>query len=168
MIDLNNVPVHSLDLKDLLHAKEIRQYMRIQDIREHCYAFVYKNKVMKYGIQYEWKPTTYGERSYRQAWYIPGWPTKPKSSSGDDMLDIIKNFPNINKNDVTLVIFDMTHYPRASSVEPEYEVKQLERQLIKDHIDSNNEPPVGNIKTEDHMDQKSIVKDAIFDSLFHG
>jgi hypothetical protein len=166
MIDLNNVPVHSLDLKDFLHAKEIRQYMRNQDIREHCYAFVRKNKVMKYGIQYEWNPTTHGERAYRQAWYIPGWPTKPKSTSGDDMADIIKNFPGIHKNDVTLVIFDMTHYPRSSSREPDYEVKQLERQLIKDHIDSNNEPPVGNIKTEKHMDQKTIVKDAIFDSLF--
>ena len=166
MVDLTNVPQHSIELKDLLNAREIRTYMRKHNIRQYCYAFVYKSVVMKFGIQFKWGPTTFGERAYRQAWHIPGWPNKPMSTSGDDMLDVIKHFYGIHKNDVILVIFDMTNYPRASSSNPDYEVKSLERQLIKHHIDSTGEPPVGNIKTEDHMDKKSIVVDDQFDNLF--
>jgi hypothetical protein len=166
MIDTTQVPQYIIDCSTLTHAREIRQEMREAGVRLYCYAFTFKSEILKFGEQHKWDPTTYGERIYRQAWHIPGWPTTPKSSSGSDMLDIIQNFPNINKNDICIMIWDMTNYPRASAVDPKYEVNLLERQVIKDHIDKFGYKPLGNIKDESHMDNKLIITDQHFGSLF--
>jgi hypothetical protein len=167
MIDTTQVPQYIIDCSTLTHAREIRQEMREAGVRLYCYAFTHKSEVLKFGEQHKWDPTTYGERIYRQAWHIPGWPTTPKSSSGSDMLDIIQNVPNINKNDVCIMIWDMTNYPRSSVANPSFEVRTLERQLIKAYIDEHGKKPVGNIKDEKHMDRKTRVKVDLFDALFH-
>ena len=167
MIDTTQVPQYIIDCSTLTHAREIRQEMREAKVRLYCYAFTYKSEILKFGEQHKWDPTTYGERIYRQAWHIPGWPTMPKSSSGSDMLDIIQNFPNISKNDICIMIWDMTNYPQASLANPSFEVRALERQLIKAYIDEHGKKPIGNIKDEEHMDRKTIVRTDLFDALFH-
>ena len=167
MIDTTQVPQYIIDCSTLTHAREIRQEMREAKVRLYCYAFTYKSEILKFGEQHKWDPTTYGERIYRQAWHIPGWPTMPKSSSGSDMLDIIQNFPNISKNDICIMIWDMTNYPQASLANPSFEVRSLERQLIKAYIDEHGKKPVGNIKDEEHMDRKTRVKTDLFNTLFH-
>jgi hypothetical protein len=166
MIDTANLKTIDIDLANLIKASEIRSTMKENDIRIYCYSFVYKNTIMKFGESHTWKPSTYGERIYRQAWHIPGWPTIAQSRSGDDMLDIIKNFHGIHKSDCWIRIWDMTNYPATVSADPSYDVKDLERQLIKEYCEQNNgERPVGNIKSEEHMDAP-IVKDEIFNTLF--
>jgi hypothetical protein len=167
MIDTTQVPQYIIDCSTLTHAREIRQEMREAGVRLYCYAFTFKSEILKFGEQHKWDPTTYGERIYRQAWHIPGWPTTPKSSSGSDMLDIIQNFPNINKNDICIMIWDMTNYPQASLANTSFEVRALERQLIKAYIDEHGKKPVGNIKDEEHMDRKTRVRTDLFDALFH-
>lgn len=166
MIDKTQVPTFVIDCSTLLNAYEIRKEMRDANIRTYCYAFIYKSEIMKYGEQHKWDPITYGERIYRQAWHIPGWPNTPKSSSGSDMLDIIRDFPSINKNDVCIMIWDMTNYPRAYSKDPAYEVRMLERQLIREYIEEHGKKPLGNIKDEEHMDRKTNVKDTLWAELF--
>jgi len=166
MIDTTQVTQYVIDCSTLTHAHEIRKEMREAGVKRYCYAFVYKSEILKYGEQHKWDPTTYGERIYRQAWHIPGWPNTPKSSSGSDMLDIIKDFPSIHKDDVCIMIWDMTNYPRAYSTDPAYEVRALERQLIREHIAEHGKKPVGNIKDEEHMDRKTNVKDTLFWDLF--
>lgn len=167
MIDTTQVPTFVIDCSTLLNAYEIRKEMRDKKIRTYCYAFIYKSEILKYGEQHKWGPTKYGERIYRQAWYIPGWPTTPKSSSGSDILDVVNKYPAINKNDICIMIWDMTNYPRASSKNPAYEVRALERQLIREYAEQHNGiRPVGNIKSEEHMDRKGIVADALFENLF--
>jgi hypothetical protein len=64
------------------------------------------------------------------------------------------------------MIWDMTNYPRAYSTDPAYEVRALERQLIREHIAEHGKKPVGNIKDEEHMDRKTNVKDTLFWDLF--
>ena len=166
MIDRTKVSIYRIDLKNMLHAKDIRATMKAAGIKRYVYEFIHNSETMKYGIQYEWDNTTWGERIYRQAWWIPGWPKVPKSSSGKDMFDIIQFFPNIHKADVSIRIWDMTKYPNAFLNDKALEIKMLERELIKEYIDKHNRPPVGNIKTEDHMDNKSDIKADLFDALF--
>ena len=166
MIDTANLKTIDIELVTLIKASEIRSIMKKAGIKFYCYAFVYKSTIMKFGESHTWKSTTYGERIYRQAWHIPGWPTVPLSLSGDDMLDIIKNFPGIHKADCWIRVWDMTDYPLTTVTDPAYDVKALERQLIKEYCEQNNgERPVGNIKSEDHMDAP-IVKDQVFDTFF--
>lgn len=166
MIDTANLTTIDIELATLTKASEIRQIMKHAGIKIYCYAFVYKTTIMKFGESHTWKPTTYGERVYRQAWHIPGWPTIAQSKSGDDMLDIIKHFPGIHKADCWIRVWDMSTYPVTVSTDLAYDVKDLERQLIKEYCEQNNgERPVGNIKSEAHMDAP-IVKDELFGMLF--
>lgn len=167
MIDLDKLPQYRIDLVNYLTANVIKQNMKSSKVRSYVYAFIHKNTVMKYGVQYDCDDDTHGERIYRQAFHIPGWPKVPSPrSAGNDMLEVIKNFPGINKNDVSILIWDMTHYPRADSKNPKYEVNVVERQLIKEHIKQHGEKPIGNIKDEAHMDNKAHIKDVVFNNFF--
>lgn len=167
MIDISKLPVIMFDLSRYLNPALIKEDMKKAGISSYVYAFYYKGVLMKYGVQYGSNSKTFGERIYRQAFHIPGWPKKPsKRSAGNDMLDIIVHFPGINKNDITIQIWDMTNYPRANSKNPKYEVNQVERQLIKAYTDLHGTSPIGNIKDERHMDNKVQVEDMLFDSLF--
>ena len=166
MIDTTKIPQYRVELKDLKSAAEICQLMRTANVESFCYAFEYRRETMKFGLQYTVTSNTYGERAYRQAWNIPGWSNTPLSTSGQDMLGIVENFPSIHKDAVTLHIWDMTNYPRASSLKPNFEVDKLERQLIKEHIARHGEPPIGNKNLEEHMDHATIIPDTVFDNLF--
>lgn len=166
MIDISQVPQYTIELKNLNHPKEIVQFCRENNIESICYSFEYIDTVMKYGLQYNIHSSAHGERPYRQAWHIPGWNTTPKSSSGADMLEIVKHFSNIHKDFVKLHIWDMTTYPRSSSIFPNLEVDRFERQLIKNHIQMYGHPPIGNINLEEHMDYATVVPDTVFNDLF--
>lgn len=168
IIDITKIPYHKLDLKQMLKASEIMNYCKQNNITSNVYAFEHQPRgIMKYGVQYDCVAQSPGERTYRQAFHVPGWPSKPSpKSAGNDMLDIIPYFPNITKNEIIVHIWDMTNYPRASLVYEKFEVNMLERQLIKQHINQFGFKPVGNIKDEKHMDGKSIVTDQQFSSLF--
>ena len=167
MIDTSKLPTFILKLENYLTASVIKRDMKKADVKCYVYAFYHKGVVMKYGVQYESDSKTYGERIYRQAFHIPGWPTKPsKTTAGNDMLDIIPHFPGINKNDVTIQVWDMTHFPRANSNDPKFEVNKVERQFIKEYTELYNKKPIGNIKDESHMDNKGYVADKTFDNIF--
>lgn len=167
MIDIGKLPTVVFDLSAYLTASIIKRDMKSAGIESYVYAFMCNGKIMKYGVQYECDDDTFGERIYRQAFHIPGWPSIPsKRSAGNDMLDIIPFFPHINKNDVTIQVWDMTNYPRASAYDTKFEVNQVERQLIKEYTKVHGSRPVGNIKDEAHMDRKARVCDSVFNSLF--
>jgi len=167
MIDTSKLPTFVFDLSTYLVPSFIKRDMKKAGVKSYVYAFYYLGAVMKYGVQYDSDTDTYGERVYRQAFHIPGWPKMPsKKSAGNDMLDVIEYFPGINKNDVTIQIWDMTEYPRANIDKPKYEVNLVERQFIKEYIDQMGRKPYGNIKDEAHMDIKARVTDNQFYSLF--
>ena len=65
------------------------------------------------------------------------------------------------------MVWDMTHYPKSNIRNPSFEVRALERQLIKQYVDQHGKLPVGNVKSEEHMDRKMMVTNRMFDTLFH-
>jgi hypothetical protein len=169
MIDIAKLPTVSFDLSKCLNACEIKGMMKKMGIKYYCYAFVYKSTIMKYGqsADNDWARGSYGERIYRQSFQIPGWPTKPSvKSAGADMLDVIKHFPNINKNDVCVKVWDMTGYPFAVQGNPKHEVTQLEDQLLDSHEKQFAYLPAGNLRDESHIRRKTRVTDQIFNSMF--
>jgi hypothetical protein len=169
MIDINKLPSFSIDLGQCLNAYEIKRLMKKTGVKYYTYAFIYNSTVMKYGMSADndWMKGSYGERIYRQSFQIPGWPTKPsKKSSGNDMLDIIEKFPNINKNDVCVKVWDMTGYPFAVASQPKVEVGELEKQLFQNHFDKYGALPVGNLRDEREMPKKYRVTDQLFNSIF--
>ena len=169
MIDINKLPSFSIDLGQCLNACEIKRLMKRLRVKYYTYAFIHNSTVMKYGMSADndWLRGSYGERIYRQSFQIPGWPTKPSpKSAGNDMLDIVERFPNISKNDVCVKVWDMTGYPFAVADNPKFEVGELEKQLLQDHVDKYGDLPVGNLRDERKMPKKSRVTDQLFDSMF--
>ena len=169
MIDISQLPSIIFDLGKCLHASEIKGLMKKLGIKHYCYAFIYNSTVMKYGqsADNDWIRGSFGERVYRQAFQIPGWPTKPSvKSAGCDMLDVIKHFPGINKNNVCIKIWDMTNYPFAVQDDPRHEVTQLEDQFLDAHIKQHGRLPLGNLRDESHIRRKSRVTDRHFNSIF--
>lgn len=168
-IDLTKVPIFAIDCGKLLHASEIKQLMKKIGVKYYCYMFIHNSVTMKIGMSsdHDWIRGSYGERIYRQAFQIPGWPSKPSTkSAGNDMLDIIKNFSGINKNDVLIKVFDMTNYPFQCQHDPSLEVKDLEQDLMDIYEEEHNRLPVGNIRDERKIPRKGRVLDETFKNLF--
>jgi hypothetical protein len=166
-IDFTKIKVYQIKLNTLNEPYDIVRILKQMNVVSFVYEFKHLNDVMKYGVQYDCNKQEPGERIYRQSFHLPGWETRASpNSAGNDMLDIIEHFPGINRNDVTITFWDMTLYPRASSLDTKFEVNLLERYLIKEHINNIGYKPPGNIKDESHMDNKTIVTDEVFGNLF--
>jgi hypothetical protein len=170
MIDITKLPTFVLDCSQMLNAHEIKGIMKNMGITDYCYAFVHKNVVMKFGQSgdSDWQRGSYGERVYRQAFHIPGWPSTPSANSaGNDMRDLVnKQFPGINKNNVCIKIWDMTGFDFSVAHDHRHELTVLENQLIQAHISQFGSQPVGNVRDESHIQRKTRVTDEIFNSLF--
>ena len=169
MIDITKLPTMILDCSQMLHAAEVKHIMKKIGVRDYCYAFIYKSTVMKFGQSgdNDWQRGSYGERIYRQARFIPGWPTTPApGSAGSDMGLLVKKFPGINKNQVCIKVWDMTGHSFSVQTDHRHELTVVENQLIAEHIKDFGYQPVGNIKDESYITKKSRVTDQVFDSLF--
>jgi hypothetical protein len=169
MIDISKLPMVIIDLGQCLHARQIRSSMKKMGIKYYTYAFVYGKEVMKFGMSADndWQRGSYGERIYRQAFQIPGWPSKPSAkSAGADMLEVIKLFPGITKSNVCIKVWDMTNYPFAVANCPKDEVLECEKTLLDLHYQTFGMLPKGNIRDERQQPKKSRVTDDIFDSMF--
>jgi hypothetical protein len=169
MIDINKLPTVTIDLGRCLNACEIKSIMKKTGIKYYCYAFIYNSTIMKYGMSADndWMRGSFGERIYRQAFQIPGWPSKPSpKSAGNDMLDVIKYFPNIHKSNVCVKVWDMTGFPFAVESCPKDEVLECEKVLLDLHEKQFGSLPIGNIRDERQMPKKTRVTDQIFNSMF--
>lgn len=173
LIDITKLPSWKISLGKLVRASQIKQLMKMKGITDYCYAFVILSPegelIIKYGQSgdNDWRRGSYGERIYRQAFHIPGWPTKPSPlSAGNDMLDIIRHFPGVHKDNVYIQVWDMTNYPFSVQGDHRHELTVLENQLISRYIAEHGTQPIGNIKSEAHITHKAIVTDEVFDALF--
>jgi hypothetical protein len=163
------IPQLDIDLSSLLNAHEIKRIMKDNKIKFYCYLFIYKGIIMKVGMSADndYLRGSFGERIYRQSFHIPGWPKcASKNSAGNDMLDVIENFPGINKNDVCIKVFDLTNIDFAVKSNPKKEVNDFEKALLEWHEKTYGCIPIGNLRDERLMPKKSQVTDLVFGSLF--
>jgi hypothetical protein len=168
-INISNLPTHVIDLSQLKNACEIKQIVKSLGITDYCYAFIYKNTVMKFGQSgdNEWQKGSYGERIYRQSRFIPGWPTiAAPGSAGCDMADLAAKFPDIDKNDVCIKVWDMTQVQFSVAADHRHELTVVENELIAQHIAAFGHQPVGNVKDESYIVRKTRVTDQVFNNLF--
>ena len=161
---LSKTPVLIIDLKNLRVAYEIIQQFHKMNpkIGKYIYQFRIGNVVLKYGISSN--NDKEGDRAYRQAAHLPGWPKGIATSYyGGDMGKIVAKYNKdnnvfIHKDDVTLTIWDMEDIT-------DKELKREESRTIHEHVTIHDEPPIGNI--EDYKkNMKPVVETKHFDSIF--
>ena len=126
------ITIHSLPLSLFSEPVNIMNYFRNKKIVHYVYEFRHLGYIMKYGFSMG----AAGERVYRQAANIPsGWSKSFRSPSGKDFECICEDFFTkygvaVDKNNVTLIIHDMSHYPFEIALQPELEIRRFEAELI--------------------------------------
>jgi len=169
-IDLNKVPTFTIDCSKLKNACEIKGIMKNIGVKYYCYFLIYKSETMKIGMSADndWLKGSYGERIYRQAFHIPGWPTRPSNTTPGfkDVQKLMEFWPTVHKNDVLIKVFDMTGYPFQCEYNPSLEVSDLEKDLLDLYESQNGGLPLGNIRDERKLPKKGRVTDQIFKALF--
>jgi hypothetical protein len=163
--------VYEIDLSKLNVAVDISKILKGFGTVKYVYKFEYKDEIIKYGISVDEK-SIFGERIYRQSGHLPGWPTQLAiGSAGDDMREINDNYfaktgTNLNRQGMKITVCDLTNINSPSAADENFHVKKLERQLIKEYAEKNNKLPIGNIKDESYIDNKTCVTKNTLDKLF--
>lgn len=169
MINRSIIPYFDIPLSLLLHASDINSIMKVKQVKLYTYEFNSTFGVLKYGSSKdnEWKRHgVYGDRIYRQANHIPGWPQcAGPLTSGNDMLNILAHYPTLTKKDVIIRVWDMTNYPFLAKADPK-EVEEFECELIDDYKRIHGHAPIGNPKDMTFAGKKTVVPDAVFDHMF--
>lgn len=164
-------PVYEIDLAKLSQASDISIIMRILKVVDYVYTFSYQGRIIKHGISVD-KKSNFGDRIYRQAGNLEGWSYRLRGPNGSDMRDIDNLYfaetgEHLNRLGVKIIVRDLTHVPSPSIVDPALHVKQLERQLIKEYADQHNRLPIGNIKDESYIDNKTYVSLETLNKIFN-
>jgi hypothetical protein len=164
-------PIYEIDLEQLGRPIDISAIVKEFGTEKYVYTFIYNGKVIKHGISVD-KNSIPGERIYRQAGHLLGWPTRlAEGSAGDDMREIDDRFfqetgSNLNRKGMKIVVRDLTEVDSPSVSDKNFHVKQLERQLIKEYREDNDKLPIGNIKDESYIDNKTCVSKTTWENLF--
>ncbi len=165
--DHNNVimqPTLIIPLKNLTLPYDITKIFQSVTplIEKYIYEFRVGNVILKYGISRNNDGD--GERVYRQAAHIPGWPSGlAKSDYGKDMEDVVKEYNEIyntflNKDDVILTVWNMEDIS-------DIELRRHEAELILEHVKNIGKCPIGN-KEDYTKNLKSYVPKKHFDAFF--
>lgn len=165
-------PVYEIDLALIPEPVTISHIMKSLDIVNYVYTFEYQGEVIKHGISVD-KKSIPGERVYRQAGHLLGWSKQlAAGSAGDDMREIdsrycCKSGKNLNRIGMKITIRDLTNVESPSRADKHLHVKQLERKMIKEYKEKHGELPIGNIKDESYIDNKTCVTKSTWDRLFY-
>ena len=160
-----------IDLSDMTHCKDILKDMKEIGAVDYVYTFVYNNEVIKHGLSTPTsQKTDCGDRIYRQSGHLDGWDAKLGSDSGDEMEDIATDYYAqtgqwLNRKNVKIIVRNLTGMSSPSVSDSKWHVKQLERKLIKEHVEHVGKLPIGNIKEESYVDNKTFVSKEIWERL---
>lgn len=163
--------VYEIDLEKLNAAVDISAIVKDFDTVSYVYTFRFQGKIIKHGISTDQKSIP-GERIYRQSGHLLGWRQQLAiGSAGDDMRDINSRYcrktgENLNRIGMKITVHDLTKLQSPSITDKNLHVKQLERQLIREYKEKHGELPIGNIKDESHIDNKTCVTKSTWERLF--
>ena len=163
-------PIYEINLADLSEAAGISWIMKSLGVVDYVYTFEYQGTVIKHGISVD-KKSNAGDRIYRQAGHLEGWKYRLYGPNGNDMRLINDEYfkktgEHLNRLGIKIIVRDLTNQRSPSAADPYLHVKQLERQLIKEYKEKHGCLPIGNIKDESYIDNKTYVSDRTFSALF--
>jgi hypothetical protein len=150
-----NAPTNRIWLSDLTDYCEISQYCKENNIMRYAYSFSHRrdapNSVWKFGRS---DCGVEGDRAYRQAGNLPGWPTRmPRSPYGHEMRDIVLDYEALNpsmaglvhKNDMFIDFWNVT-YLKSYNANPRDNSQQAEIQLYNQYVTMFGKKPFGNLR----------------------
>jgi hypothetical protein len=171
ILQINPHPIYKIDLAKLNTAVDVSAIVKSFNTVKYVYTFEYNGEIIKYGISVD-KKSIPGERIYRQAGHLIGWSKQlAPGSAGTDMRDIDTKYhtetgANLNRHGMTITVHDLTDVESPSIADENFHVKQLERKLLKEYTDQYDALPIGNVKDESYIDNKTCVERTVWNRLF--
>lgn len=170
----NYIPAtYTLDFKNFNDFTDIMRFCRKNKIEIYVYYFMWKNYVLKYGIQHRFGGTgnDYGERVYTQSGHMPGWsklglkrcPTT--KAEIDKIIDKVEKTFNVkfDKNDVQLTIMDYTKAPFEIAWDPRAELQRVEDDFIINHQNIHGHAPIGNTAIISNKKTPLLITTGLFE-----
>lgn len=153
-----------IDLAELRDYSDICEIMKYHKITKYVYEFSYNGMVIKYGLSAD-NSRNYGDRLYRQAGHIPGWPrVSLVGPSGAEMRFINEDYTTkfgspLHRMHMKITVIDLSN-------QTDVECEVLERFLINTHITMHGEPPIGNKDNRTQYEVRKLRNEKIIADLF--
>jgi hypothetical protein len=167
------IPTIEIDVSQILDPNEIKRIFKKHKIDKYLYRIMYKGIVIKFGMSAD-NAGDWGERVARQIAHGSFWDkdVRNNGNSGADWRVIEELFEElygigIEKNGLTVKVWDMTNYP-FDSIDEWHEVKDAESELIQKYIDSVGQQPIGNLTNEFSVKKQAKIKKTVAQNLFEG
>ena len=137
-----NNPAIYLPLASMNDPWEICVFLDAKKIRQYNYFFATSLGILKYGQSAKDNSLFCGNRIYRQAGNILGWPKGLIGNSGDDMTGISQDYTEmyrkiLHRKDVIIGVINMSGHT-------DKDCEELERNFIDLHIQQHGQAPIGN------------------------
>jgi hypothetical protein len=165
-------PTWEFDLGKMNHYSEILDEMKSLGITDYVYTFEFTGNIIKHGLSTPKKPRgQLGERIYRQAGNLNGWNKKLTGPNGKDMDEIDAEYfkqtgHHLNRKGMKITVRDLTNVKSPTVTDDKWHVKQLESELIQQHIDQFGKKPIGNINDQSYIINKPFINSKLWDNLF--
>jgi hypothetical protein len=148
----HNYPAIYLPLAPMTDPWEICVFLHTRNIRQYTYFFATNLGILKYGQSANDNSVYCGNRIYRQAGNILGWPKGLIGNSGDDMTGISQDYAEmyrktLHRMDVVVGVIDMSGHT-------DKDCEELERNLIDLHIQQRSHAPIGNKDTQTLLNER--------------
>lgn len=154
----------TIDLSKLSNFSQICDIMKEHRIEKYVYEFNFNGVVIKYGFSAD-HSRHYGDRIYRQAGHLNGWPLGVLvGPSGSEMYFINKEYfnktgRNLNRNGMKIIVTDLSNQNKI-------ECEKLEKFLIETYITINGVAPIGNKDKITKFNVRKHKNEKRFNELF--
>jgi hypothetical protein len=139
---------------------------KMTGIKYYTYTFHTNTEVIKEGkaSDDEWMSGTWGNRIYRQAGGISGWPSELNDTSANKMRERMRQFfPTITKDQVQVTVYDLTEeLQNESKKEIDRVLLNEEDERVQAHIREYGTPPKLNIQPT-RTRRKPILNNTLFE-----
>lgn len=140
-----------IKLAELATPRDVCYIAEMERCKYYTYTFQSDNEVIKHGkaADSEWISGTWGNRIYRQTGGIPGWGGwSLDDTSARKMRDgMSRHFPNLTKNDITIIVYDYTaELDKEGDIEIDRVLLNEEHELINQHVQLYGVAPKLNIQ----------------------
>jgi hypothetical protein len=163
----NKLPRHAFSCRGFIKPADICYEFKKRLIDKYVYEIKHDNITIKFGMSDDKQPMP-GSRVYRQVGKLYSWKNRLLGPN-DETFEAIDDEYNrlyghrMDHNQVSIVVWDFTHYP-YQSFSPKFEIYKAEQELIEVYAKYNNgQKPFGNYYDMDAYKNKYLPHNNLFE-----
>lgn len=170
-------PDYVIHLKNLSEPSAILRFCKKNNIKDIAYQFIFNNPIEHKDICIKIGRSAggeIGERIYRQAGHLEGWPSALSGPSGSDLLEVVVQYEKANPRDLgllskdnfTIKIWDVTGVLNENINDDAYPTRLCENELMNEYEAIHGCLPIGNPKDTRNEMMKPYTSRTVWNNMF--